>query len=112
MIVRIMREGQLYGTLHCSVAVNDWNEVDTTVWFCPHCGRIYAREEVQFEDYEQKVPLRYHVFERPCTLPLHDLTRVHPTLWNCADALMMETAIKEHRHVRDPNECPAYSAAA
>jgi len=111
MIVKITREGKEYGSIVCSLSTNDHGEVDTEVWFCPHCGRIYAREDIQFEQNERKVPLLYHVLSRPCYLPLHELSIPHPTFWICSDERLLRSALEEYFNERNPNSCPALSAA-
>ena len=108
MIVKITRDDQPFGTIHCSPSTDDWGRIPTTVWFCPRCGRIYARETVEFEHDEEKKPLIFHVIERPCSMPLHDLTAPHPTLWNCADLRMMKSALKEYLDGDNPSKCPAF----
>ena len=116
MIVRIDRwkagDVQTYGTIRCSPAPNSWGEIDTEVWFCPHCGTIYAREYVQFEENERKLPLLYHVLSRPCYMPLHELTIPHPTMWNCSDETMLNSAIKEYFSDARPESCPALQHVA
>jgi hypothetical protein len=111
VIVSIDRDGKHYGTFRCSAAVNDWGEIDTEVWFCPHCGRIYARENIQFEEDEPHHRLVYRVLVRPCYMPLHDLKMPHPTLWLCADRDFLTSALKEHFNGTDSSNCPASSTA-
>jgi hypothetical protein len=112
VILKIIRDGQEYGSINCSPAVNDHGQIDIEVWFCPHCGRIYARELVEFEPDERKYRLLYHALVRPCYLPLHDLRIPHPTFWMCADELMLQSALKEYFNERSPDTCPALANAA
>ena len=107
MIVHITRDGAPYGSLQCSPAPNNWGEIDTEVWFCPHCGRLYAREEIEFEENEVPHPLVYRVLTRPCYMPLHDLTLPHPTFWQASDAQMLKSALMEHFNGHDTSKCPA-----
>lgn len=108
MLVNISRDDKVYGTLRCSPAPNDHGEIDTEVWFCPYCGRIYAREQIQFESDEQHFPLIYRVLVRPCYMPLHDVALPHPTFWLSSDKTLLQSALMEHFHDRSPNECPAF----
>lgn len=111
MIVGITRDDKLYGSFRCSPAVNDYGEIDTEVWFCPHCGREYAREHIKFEADESPHKLIYRVLVRPCYMPLHDLRMPHPTLWLCADRNMLTSALKEHFNGTNSSTCPAFSNA-
>lgn len=110
MNVKIYRDAELYGTISCSVSPNMWGQLDSEVWFCPHCGRIYAKEVIEFEEGEQHYPVIYRVLVRPCHLPLHDLALPHPTFWAAADTRMLTSALQEHFFGHTTLKCPSLPA--
>lgn len=119
MILVFYRELTVIGRLECTLSLNFEGRIDLNAWYCPRCGRIFAKTLLHYEPTDiarlgGRPKFEYHLIRRACGDRLFNLYEPHPTMWNCANADLLNYVLKEHfdesaspycrSHVPDPIE--------